>query len=587
MPTNYLAIARQFTRLSENHLTQAEQDIFTEILNQLYISMADGNSCLELNKTDLDIPQSIEVIKKSNLAHEYIGKLPDKLVALPLSLWRVSDKVFLFFTRYLAYEYRIFQNVTNLVSAETQKQTNRDAVIDKLRELQKTGIPNTEQLNAIIKSCENKFNIISGGPGTGKTTTVMLLLWALYQLYGNELKVKICAPTGKAAIRVRDSMLAQINSFKEKNHSLDMQCFDSLTNDSKSFGTTIHKLLGVQQNNIYFRHGIDNPLDVDVLIVDESSMIGLPLFSKLLDAVNYTQIKHIIFLGDQNQLSSVEEGYVFASLVNLNIEEANDNPRDLLDFNQQISLASKLLISNRNNALIANIANLILNTQSDKLIKELNKYNMLHELKLSSVLGHILHGHHGLINYIEKVQTNIEYYLANQTELFKLFNQQSNLCCTNVGIFGTENLNNLLEQQIKQKFAIASEWYTGRAIMILHNDYSLGLSNGDVGICVIHNDVVKILFDNNRAFIPEILPKYSQAFAITIHKSQGSEYESVNVILPKMNNTEKNSLLSKELLYTAITRAKNEVNVFGTEETIKQAVSNKIIRSSGIAYMSV
>jgi exodeoxyribonuclease V alpha subunit len=191
-------------------------------------------------------------------------------------------------------------------SLDTDKFHHVSSVLHQLS--QKNGLPNIEQLQAIEASCRKKFSIITGGPGTGKTTTVTLLLWALYYLYGSDLSVKICAPTGKAAVRVRDSILNSIERLRiDGNGLVDVSCFAGLINDNSNFGT-IHKLLGTQSRQIYFRHNHKNQLEQQVLIIDESSMVGLPLFSKLLDAVNSSTIQHIIFLGDKNQLSLWKKG---------------------------------------------------------------------------------------------------------------------------------------------------------------------------------------------------------------------------------------------------------------------------------------
>ena len=585
MQNNFLAISQQLLNLSGDILGEVERIDFLTTVNKLYLSLANGSSCLEL--TEDNSAATIKLLIKSNLAVAYIGQLPTELQPLPLSIWQVNGRVYLYLTRYLSYEYRIYASIQQLLAHQVVQPNNFMMIVDTLKNLQqRNNLPNQEQFDAIIKSCQVRFNLITGGPGTGKTTTVMLLLWALYQLYGSKLKVKICAPTGKAAIRVRDSMSATLNYFKQDvQDGLDVACFTDLMSDSANFGT-VHKLLGTQNNSIYFRHNHNKQLDVDVLIVDESSMIGLPLFSKLLDAIDYSKIKHVIFLGDQNQLSSVEEGYVFASLVNLQIEQENCSPKDLLDFMRYRTLASDLRISNRNNAKITTIAAAVLAGDSRLLLHRLAQYDLLKPLIMQELLQSILHNEYGVINYLHRIQQNLTSYSADEVkQLFAQFNQQSNLCATNNGFFGAVNLNQELEKLIKLQFSLKDEWYSGRPIMILQNDYSLDLFNGDIGICMIIDKQIKVLFENGKSFIPEILPKYSLAYAITIHKSQGSEYQSVNVILSKASTSASAMLLSMELLYTAITRAKTVVNIFTDKDVLVRALENKVTRSSGLIAM--
>lgn len=589
MLENILPISKKLANLAQKNLSVTELDIFMKIINQLFIDLEDGHSCSELiliAKTLKIKPQEIrDILEKSQLVASY-DKLSFPLKEMPLSNWSNSESELIYITRYLAYEYRISNKIKQLIDDKIQLDNNLlKHISETLHRLnQKNGLPNKEQLQAIEYSCRNKFSIITGGPGTGKTTTVTLLLWALYQLYGNDLKIKICAPTGKAAIRVRDSIMASINRLATDSDMVDTACFDSLTKDSTNFGT-IHKLLGTQKNNIYFRHNHENLLNEDVLIVDESSMIGLPLFSKLLDAINQENIKHIIFLGDKNQLSSVEEGYVFASLVNLSTIKENPNPSDL--FNQFIkdSIACQLIESKRNQQDIANLATAILNADKSMLVNCLESSNtLLLPARLSELIKINCAKDSVLFQYLSFTR-NKSLDLFDVKELFNKFNMQANLCLTNNGVLGANNLNKEIERKIKLHFAISDEWYSGRPIMILQNDYALELFNGDIGICMIDDNQVRIIFENGKQFIPEILPNFSVAYAITIHKSQGSEYQEVNVVIPDTNNLDSSALISRELLYTGVTRAKLSVKIFSTQETLFRAIDSRLKRTTGLLNM--
>lgn len=589
MLENILPISKKLANLAQKNLSANELDIFVKIVNQLFIDLEDGHSCSELiliaKKLKIKPQEIRDILEKSQLVASY-DKLSLPLMAMPLSYWNNSENELIYITRYLAYEYRISNKIKQLMNDKIQLDNYLFEYISKTlsRLNQKNGLPNKEQLQAIEYSCRNKFSIITGGPGTGKTTTVTLLLWALYQLYGNELKIKICAPTGKAAIRVRDSIMNSINRLATDSDMADTTCFDSLTKNSANFGT-IHKLLGTQKNNIYFRHNHENLLSEDVLIIDESSMIGLPLFSKLLDAINQENIKHIVFLGDKNQLSSVEEGYVFASLVNLSITIENPNPSDL--FNQFIkdSIARQLIESKRNQYDIANLATAILNADKSMFVKCLESSNtLLLPARLNELIKINCTKDSALFQYLSFTQ-NKSLDLLDVKELFNKFNMQANLCLTNNGVLGANNINKEIERKIKLDFAISDEWYSGRPIMILQNDYALELFNGDIGICIIDGNQVRIIFESGKQFIPEILPNFCVAYAITIHKSQGSEYQHVNVVIPETNNSDSGALISRELLYTGVTRAKLSVKIFSDQETIFKSIDTKLKRITGLPNM--
>ena len=149
---------------------------------------------------------------------------------------------------------------------------------------------------------------------------------------------------------------------------------------------------------------------------------------------------------------------------------------------------------------------------------------------------------------------------------------------TNTGDLGTNSLNQRIEARIKQRYKFEGNWFPGRIIIILENDSTSKLFNGDIGICIIHNNRPRIVFDDGRSFIPEVLPKYELAYAITIHKSQGSEYSSVSIVIPPVEN----KILNKELVYTAITRAKVAINIYSRPETIVQAIQTDSSRISGL-----
>ncbi|HMT03398.1 MAG TPA: ATP-binding domain-containing protein, partial [Burkholderiales bacterium] len=303
-------------------------------------------------------------------------------------------------------------------------------------------------------------------------------------------------------------------------------------------------------------------------------------FYKLLNAVEQNSIKHIVFLGDKNQLSSVEEGYVFASLI-------KNYSREVFSRNKN-NIVSELVISNRSNLEISKFAENILYNRLDLVINSLVYTNniKMKDPDLSLILRELFDSNNeiNIINYLNFIKTSKNISFAT---LFQIFRQLAILCLTRIGKLGVINLNNQIEILVKKYLRESGVWYTGRPIIILENDYNLGLYNGDIGICIMKDNKALILFEDKREFIPELLPKYELAYALTIHKSQGSEFDNVIIIIPE-NNKEKsniNTMLSKELLYTAVTRAKKTILMYFQDDSVKTLLNSNIERQTGLDYL--
>lgn len=589
---SHLPITTQLLTLA-NPMSEAQTMRLANIIDALFNDLDEGHSCSLVADLALglecDALEINECLMASGLCAVYKDRIITEYDSKPFSIVHTNGVSLVYITKYLNYEQSIVTQVKQLMAIPEIDNIaiSYQQALQQLRALSAAeNRPNSEQLAAIIAASRQKFSIITGGPGTGKTTTVTLLLWLLYQTYGADLKVQICAPTGKAAIRVRDSVSNTLHSL-EQSSLIDFEgtLFAGLLREGNNF-LTIHKLLGYQHNSIYFRHNAHNQLDLDVLIIDESSMISLPLFSKLFQALNLNKLKHIIFLGDKNQLSSVEEGYVFASLVALRSDTSNNNGvYDLFTQIQEPNITHELLISNRNQGAIHELAQAILTQHESALTGVLESSEQVKvfvpELKL--VLQHVLDNANSTFRQFLSFAQNANDE-HDHAELFRLFSAQTILCLTNGGVLGCDNLNARLELQIKRILGINDEWYNGRAIIILQNDYNLELFNGDIGICLLKDGRARVVFENGREFIPEVLPNYSLAYAITIHKSQGSEYQQVNIVLPTRQSTDTSAgrLLSRELLYTAVTRAKSNIGLYCEQQTLLAAIKQQTVRNSGL-----
>lgn len=546
-------------QIDNNSITEQQRRIITKLITQLFSAMADGDSCIRL-----DSSQDLELLLNSGLAQ---AVSPSVLPTLPLCIYQVNGFNYLYLTRYYYYEYSISRKILQLAEHQPEDESTKikQAIATLAEKYREFDFPNLDQFRSIKASLYRKFSIITGGPGTGKTTSVIFILWSLFQVYGNNIRILVAAPTGKAAKRVKESLQHNLE-FIQNNLNLEVADIRLLLDNRESFAT-IHKILGYQHHSIYFKHNHEAHLATDVLIVDESSMVSLPLFQKLLSAVNAHKLKHLILLGDSNQLSSVEEGFVFNSLVH------TESAADYL---------STLLISRRNHGDVGRLAQSILDNDLS-LTTTLLKSSGVLTLKLptiTNVMNSVLYGKNNILEFIKYCQKLIVTGQDDIIELFKYYTRSAVLCMTNSGKLGVDNLNSEIEQLIKIKLGIKDRWYSGKSIIILNNEKSLNLFNGDIGVCLMVDEKPRIYFDDGRSFVPEMLPKHQSSFAITIHKSQGSEYEMVRVVIP---STVRHNLLSKELFYTAITRAKTAVEIFAEEASIVNL--QQTVRTSALQYL--
>jgi len=441
---------------------------------------------------------------------------------------------------------------------------------------------------AAVSAVLNNFTIITGGPGTGKTTTVAKILAILYTI-NLDLKVALAAPTGKAAVRMAESL---------KTSALDVT--DQIKGRFQTMSPgTIYRLLKYVPDSPYFKHNKDNPVNYDVVIVDESSMIDVALFAKLLDAIG-PETK-LILLGDKDQLASVEAGSLFGDLCK------TQSGLEVL------SAGTTQLI----NSLISDSRRQI---PLDYVLKESPHVLAEHIIELKR--SHRFTSYHGIGKFSKAIIRNdvsaLQEYLQNNTdeqvtidtkydaEIFEQFvegyadyikepdikkalrklNQLRVLCAVREGEQGLYSLNTSIENYLRKKKLITknSEYYENRPIIVTRNYYSLGLFNGDVGIIrADENGVLKAWFEDSNNELKSVFPGYvaesETVFAMTIHKSQGSEYDKVLVVLPDNVNIQ---ILTRELLYTAVTRAKSKVIVQASEAVILHTAEGVVERASGI-----
>ncbi len=438
---------------------------------------------------------------------------------------------------------------------------------------------------AVANALIHPFTMIVGGPGTGKTFTVTKVLAALQILSDTPLKIAMLAPTGKAAQRLNESIQkAKFDLYQNK--IVNEQILESIPDNA----STVHRLLGVIPGSNNFRYHQAYHLPYDVLLVDEISMIDLPLMTRLMRAVP-SHCK-IIMLGDADQLPSVAAGSILADLA----------PRQSPAYSHQSALLLNELTGFKLAVLQDNTPNL------DHLCILQKSYRFDGKGEIGQLAKQVIKGKATQSwNYLQSGQQQIHYiadktfeqWLNNKVEkyYYPLFDQNSSieegfeclshfrfLAATRLGEQGVININDLVEQALRNKGLISTknEFYPGKPVMVTENHYNVGLYNGDTGLLWLNTEgKLYAVFqekDKMRWLSLGRLPKVETVYAMTIHKTQGSEFKHVALVLPERDSL----VLSRELLYTGITRASQQLSVFADKAIFKLAVNRKVQRYSGL-----
>ncbi|WP_352339474.1 exodeoxyribonuclease V subunit alpha [Psychrobacter sp. 16-MNA-CIBAN-0192] len=457
---------------------------------------------------------------------------------------------------------------------------------------------NEQQVKAINVANNNAFSIITGGPGTGKTYTVAQLVIALQQAAesggGEHGKIRfstdsaslaLAAPTGKAAQRMQESLQAALDA---ADVQLQLQ-------EAK----TIHRLLGIGRTGRP-RYNANNPLGEDIIIVDEASMLGVELANYLVSAVKPGA--RLILLGDANQLAAVDAGAVLADLCRIPL---------LQPIHVELTESRRFSADSG----IGKLANQINKAQADtqaiwQLLKQDEALNfqyvntlhpetvidnkMQNSLSSYKIISNLTLNYYSYINKIKSLQENrIEKSMPKLTKdtissLMNAFNKFRILSAGHNGEWGDHYINNHITQWHLTELKLPlgqNTWFHGRPVMVLQNNYELGLFNGDIGFCLQTEDEgsrLEVFFENKAQGINVNLLNeevIATAYAMTIHKSQGSEFDHVAITFDNSHAR----LLSKELIYTAITRAKKQISIYSTKHAFEKAVQTPTERHTGLA----
>lgn len=547
-------LSRFLLRLSG--LKGEKRKLFSVLIERLSAALDEGHSCVTLSKKELftqDLPATLCLTIDEYLAGD----------RAPL----VCNHAKLFMYRYFHYEFRLARQL-RAFSAGSHKLTKETRI------LLDTLFPGTEESGGAIDyqkeaaqlAITKNLAIISGGPGTGKTTTVvkiLALLLAEAQYQGESLpRIALAAPTGRAAMRLGEAVANSI-------YRLGVD--DQLKEAIPQTASTLHRLLGVRQGGGSIRHDHDTPLPYSVVVVDEASMVDLALMSKLVDAMPAGC--RLILLGDKDQLASVESGAVLADLLR-GLPDCGVQLQRSYRFDENIGALAAAV----NNGEVPVAWDLLTSSSPENISVLSDDWLFWIGKRLST--------------YMRAVQRVINRKGSQQEEVIELFAVLRSfqvLCATRKGARGVEQINRELVRLLASMgFPCrgGDVWYPGRPVMVISNDYSLGLFNGDIGICLpVAAGEMRVWFERADGevvgLLPARLPAHNTAFALTIHKSQGSEFTEVAVLLPEKVNR----VLSRELLYTGITRAKERVWVLAEKEVFSVALTNRVVRQSGLRQL--
>jgi exodeoxyribonuclease V alpha subunit len=559
----------------------------------------EGNTCLDLRaaaEKQLAVGENSEIIFSCPGLQEWCRVLAQNIAVgkpgdvTPLVL---DDRDRLYLYRYWEYEQKIvagFKNRAARGAAKVDVQRLREGLA---RLFSGSHAEGTDwQVVAAITAVLRSICVISGGPGTGKTTAIAKILMLIAdQARERDLRIALAAPTGKAAARLLEAMLRTRQA---------VACPEPLKSAIPEETFTVHRLLGVMPISPYFRHNKKNLLPYDVVVVDEGSMVSLSLMAKLIEAM--PESSRLVILGDKDQLGSVEAGAVLGSICDADhigsftldhlriVKEITGSAIDVPSATAGGTELQNCIVELRKNYRFGSASGIGRLSLAVRRGDGEGALSLFRERECKDIGWTPLPSPANLAQQLKDVViTGCQQYLqcGDPEEALHLFERFQILCAVREGPYGVGAVNALAERILRRAGLIQPEktWYPGRPIMILRNDYQTRLFNGDVGLVlpdpVLEGDLSAFFpsIDGGvRTVSPARLPEHETVYAMTVHKSQGSEFHQVLLILPDRDLP----LLTRELVYTAITRTKANIDIWGRENVFRKAISRSVMRTSGL-----
>jgi exodeoxyribonuclease V alpha subunit len=545
---------RELSRVLAGVLGRVEPSVAGEIaagVEALFAGLAEGFVSLD-GATD---PEAKRIIRSLKRAKKVVGG-PGEYAPL------VLDGERLYFARYWRYEKEVAEGLRRMAVPAAPTPSDLE---QHLATVFLPGTAEEGQLAAVRGAVTRRLAIISGGPGTGKTTTVarILAVKALVQPAGGSLAVRLAAPTGKAADRLRESIVRA---------KRELPLSEEVKRLIPEEALTIHRLLGIGHGRSGPKRNRANPIPADVVVLDEASMIDLALMAKVVDALG--EHASLILLGDKDQLDAVQPGRVFGDLCRAGEGSLNES-LFVLTTSYRFDAARGIgSLARAVNAGDADEAVRILRSDRTGELEWVETESTGREDSLRTAVLEWLRPYFELVNRKE-----------TERGCFEAFSRSRLLAPLRSGPGDVAGMNLRIEQWLREEGLVprGREWYPGRPLIITSNNYTLRLFNGDVGITMEDaSGNLGAAFPGEgetwRRISPGRLPAFEPGYASTVHKSQGSEFESVLLLMP----TAENPVINRNLLYTGITRAKKRCQIWGSEAAIRAAIERKAERGSGL-----
>ncbi|MBP7901706.1 MAG: exodeoxyribonuclease V subunit alpha [Spirochaetes bacterium] len=550
-----------------------KEDIY---LVSLIASHASKNNsvCFDLTHDSFD-DESLNDLIKSIINKNTFAKISyDK--KLPI----VIDNSKIYLRRYYEYEKETASEILNRASAESEN------ISDEIKSAAETllsvlDINEEEKKVSVINALSKKITFISGGPGTGKTSlavNIILLYIKKKLIKGERPSIALCAPTGKAAAHLKNSVESALVKIKENAKLKSL--FEEEFKYVPLKGETVQKLIGTKIGSITTKFNNSEPLPNDLIIADETSMFDLSLMKKLFSALSPSSA--VVFLGDKDQLASVQAGSVFGDICSFDRNKTDNVSIYSKSLRKSISVLKKSFRFDPNKGI----------GKISKAVNESNvegaweAFNSDKNIKFIEIDDDTFHGFRKKLRTI--IESEIKSYSADFPYIFPVENATPEellvrmkniqiLSALRNGPAGFGEINQIVEEI----FGLSGNIYHGMPVMAVENDYDMKIFNGDTGI-ICKNERMYAYFpgdDSLRKINPYLLKSYEKSFCMTVHKSQGSEFENVIFVIPN----EDSRVFSKELIYTALTRAKKNITIIGSKKIFNAGILRKTERSSGLS----